>query len=301
MAAPKKTRQIKDNGFLVYLSATAILLITTTLLSVQPVEQTQQAAGISVKTTPVLKEQAGTLRLSANAVYAVDIETGSPLFAKNAREPLLPASTTKIATGLVSLAHYRLDDVLTVGKVDVVGQKMGLVEGEKISVHNLIYGLLVSSANDAAEVLARNYPGGRENFVVAMNQVSRSAGLKNSHFTNPVGFDEYLHFSTAEDLVKLASFAIQNPTFAQMVATPKLNVSSLDGKVHELVNINQLLGRVPGVLGVKTGWSLNSGESLVALVERDGKRIMISVLGSSDRFGETEKLIEWIFENYSWD
>ncbi|MBI2007228.1 MAG: D-alanyl-D-alanine carboxypeptidase, partial [Candidatus Blackburnbacteria bacterium] len=126
-------------------------------------------------------------------------------------------------------------------------------------------------------------------------------GLENTNFKNPVGFDEYLHFSTAEDLVKVAAYAIGNPVFSEIVSTQEVEVKSTDGKtVHKLNNINELLGKVPGVIGVKTGWTVNAGEALVTLVERDGNKVMLSVLSSDDRFGETEKLIDWIFKNYEW-
>lgn len=259
------------------------------------------ASAIQAQKAPVLREDASEINLTARAAYVLDISSGKVLFGKNHDEPMLPASTTKIATALVALDHYDLNQVITIGEVKVDGQKMDLVPGEEITVKNLLYGLLVFSANDAAEVLAQNYPGGRNVFIKSMNRLSSSIGLKKTHFTNPAGLDEYLHFSTAEDLATLATYAVQNPTFAEIVATSKLDVASLNGKVHELVNINQLLGKVPGVLGVKTGWTINSGESLVTFVQRDDKKLMFSLLGSSDRFKETEELINWVFTNYSWD
>lgn len=293
----------KAKRFLLLISASALIAVGLSILPVQQNEVAtsfeQTAAQIPV---PVLRQTAGTILLSAKAAYAVDLESGKVLFAKNENEPLLPASTTKIATALVALNHYKFDQILTVGELDIDGKTMELTEGETISVRNLIYGLLVFSANDAAEVLARNYPGGRSNFVFAMNRLADSAELTTTHFVNPTGLDEYLHFSTAKDLTLLASHAVKNPTFAEIVATPKLSVASADGKtIHELTNVNELLGRVSGVLGVKTGWTINAGEALITLVERDGHKVIISVLGSTDRFGETEKLINWIQESYYWD
>lgn len=250
---------------------------------------------------PVFMGESGEFSLTAKAIYALDVNSGKPLFSKNPEGPLLPASTTKMATALVALAHYNPDEVLTVPKIDVPGQNMGLKEGEKVSVRNLLYGLLVFSGNDAAEVLAFHYPGGRGNFISAMNALSQSLVLKNTNFKNPTGLDEYLHFSTAEDLVKIASFAIQNPLFSQIVSTSAIDVASEDGRVvHKLVNINRLLGKVPGVSGIKTGKTENAGEALVTLIERNGTGVIIVLLGSKDRFGETEKLIDWIYLNYEW-
>lgn len=252
--------------------------------------------------TPANVNQIPEPSLSSKAVFAVDVASGSVLFAKNPDEPLLPASTTKIVTALVSLDHYNLDDILTVGKTSVAGSTMGLLQGEKITVLNLIYGLLISSSNDAAEVLAANYPGGRDNFIAAMNRLADNAALTETHFTNPTGFDSYLHFSTARDLADLAIYAVnKNPIFASIVSTQSSTVTSFDGGIrHELVSTNKLLGKTPGVIGVKTGSTANSGESLVTLVDRDGHKVMIVMLGSHDRFTETEALIEWIYSSYSW-
>lgn len=256
---------------------------------------------IAIYPIPVFIGGSEDFSLTTKAAYALDINSGRALFSKSPEDPLLPASTTKMATALVALAHYNPDEVLIVPKLDVPGQNMGLKEGERVSVRNLLYGLLVFSGNDAAEVLAFYYPGGRSNFVFAMNALAQSLGLKNTNFKNPTGLDEYLHFSTAKDLTKIASAAIRNPLFSQIVSTSAIDVASEDGRVvHKLVNINRLLGKVPGVSGIKTGKTENAGEALVTLVERDGTGVIIVLLGSKDRFGETEKLINWIYLNYEW-
>lgn len=252
--------------------------------------------------TPVLGEKASFPILSAQAALAVDLNSGVPLYEKNPDAPMFPASTTKIITALVSLDYYPLDMVLTVGRIKVDGQKMGLVEGEKIKVEDLLYGLLVYSANDAAEVLAQNFPGGRDLFVAAMNLKAKQLHLEKTHFTNPTGLDEEGHVSTAKDLVRVSISAMKNPTFAKMVGTKQKEVTDISGKIkHKLTNINQLLGKVDGVLGVKTGWTENARENLVTYIEKDGKKVMIVLLGSQDRFGETQELIDWIFENYKWE
>jgi D-alanyl-D-alanine carboxypeptidase len=251
---------------------------------------------------PVLKKEAASFRIiSAQSVLAIDLDSGISLYEKDPDKPFLPASTTKIVTALVAMEYYSLDSVLKVGKVKVDGQKMGLVKGEEISFLDLLHGLLIYSANDAAEVLAQNFPGGRDAFIAAMNAKVKNLGLINTHFTNPSGLEEKGHVSTAKDLVKVAAYAMKNPTFAKVVATKQRLVKSKDGKIkHKLVNINELLGKVDGVLGVKTGWTENARENLVTYVERNGHRLMIALLGSQDRFGETEELINWMFENYEW-
>lgn len=252
---------------------------------------------------PKLKEgEFFSENLSARGVYAFDIDSGEVLFTKEEDNPILPASTTKLATALVALQDYKLEDIVTIKNVkNIQGNKMGLIQGEKITVKDLLQGLLIYSANDAAYSLADYNSSGRGTFILNMNTLSQNLGLSKTHFTNPAGFDEYLHFSTAKDMANLAYQAVQNPIIAQIVSTPYVEVFSIDQKyVHKLINTNHLLGKVQGVIGVKTGTTITSGESLITMVDRDGKKIILSVLGSNDRFGESEKIIEWIYSNYSW-
>lgn len=274
-----------------------------------PVESREDVAGIStnlqeeLKIQPVLTGNKTFPVLSAQAVLAVDIDSGVSLYEKNPDEAFLPASTTKIITALVAMDYYSNLQVLEVKDAKVDGQKMGLVSGEKIDVESLLYGLLVYSANDAAEVLAQNFPGGRGFFISAMNSKVEKLGLTNTSFANPTGLDVYAEnvHTTARDLVRVSEYAMENPKFAKIVGTKQITVTSLDGKVvHRLENINELLGVVDGVVGVKTGWTENARENLVTYVRRGDKKVLIALLGSQDRFGETRELIDWIFENYSW-
>jgi D-alanyl-D-alanine carboxypeptidase len=252
---------------------------------------------------PVLAENSAFPVVSAQAALAIDLDSGVILYEKEPDKALLPASTTKIVTALVAMDYYPQEEILTVAKIKIDGQKMGLKEGEKISVNNLLYGLLVYSANDAAEVLAENFPGGREVFINAMNEKARQLHLDHSYFTNPAGLDSNGDHivSTARDLIRVAEVAMQNSHFAEIVKTEKITVKSFDGKIaHKLFNINELVGKVDGVLGVKTGWTENARENLITYLERDGHRVMIAALASQDRFGETKELITWIFANYQW-
>ena len=250
---------------------------------------------------PQIKDNSQFPIVSAQAVLIVDLNSGISLYEKDADKKLLPASTTKIITALVAMEYYPLNEILTVGKVNVEGQKMNLIYGEKISVNDLLYGLLVYSANDAAEVLAQNYLGGRNGFIFAMNQKAKELYLTNSYFTNPVGLDGNGHYSTARDLIRVSWVAMRNPLFSKIVSTKEKTVKSEDGKiVHKLTNINKLLDEKEGILGVKTGWTEEARENLVTYVDRDQKRLLIAVMGSQDRFGETKELIDWVFGNYEW-
>lgn len=295
----------RKNNFL-YLAILAFVFISTSALSLsgEIPELISKVTGGSTKTfppNPVLSANSSFPVLSAQGALAVDLNSGVSLYEKNPDTPLLPASTTKIVTALVALDAYSLDQVFTVGKVKIDGQKMGLFQGEQISFENLLYGLLVYSANDAAEVLAESYPGGYDAFILAMNQKAKDLSMINSKFQNPVGLDGVNQISTAKDLVRVSEVAMRNPEFAKVVGTKSVSITDTTGKItYNLKNINELLGSVPGVLGVKTGWTENARENLVTYVERDGHKIMIAILGSQDRFGETKELIDWIFANYQW-
>lgn len=300
--------KVKTSSNLLYLVALSFILISTSALSMSSDLRSLVKQIIPERNTkaysdlPVLKEDAKYPILSAQSVMAVDLESGVTLYEKDPNKALLPASTTKILTALVALDTYQPDQILKVGKINVEGQKMGLFAGEEMKFIDLLNGLLIYSANDAAEVLARNHPGGRDLFIGLMNKKVKDLGLNNSHFTNPVGLDDGAQYSTTRDLVVVAKYAMQNPIFAEIVGTKEKTVKSVDGKIsHKLTNINKLLGEVPGVKGVKTGWTENARENLVTYIERDNRKVMTVVLGSSDRFGETKELIDWVFNNYSWE
>lgn len=241
------------------------------------------------------------LLLSAKSILAIDIESGAILFEKNPLDPVMPASTSKIITALVSLDTYNMDQLLYIPQFSVEGQKIGLKAGETLPFEDLLYALLVASANDAAEVLAENYPGGRDLFIAEMNIKAQSLGLSNSFFVNPTGLDAYNQTTTAHDMVKASFYAMQNKEFAKVVGTKKYNIISNDGNIkYQFSNINQLLGKIEGVKGIKTGKTDGAMENLITYVERDGKKILMAVLGSENRFEDTTILIDWIFKSYSW-
>lgn len=242
------------------------------------------------------------LEISGQGIVILDVDSGVYLFKRNEEQELAPASTTKIMTALVALDAYKLDDVLTVRTLENNGQTMKLVYGERMTVENLLFGTLIQSANDAAFVLADNYPGGSGEFVSAMNKKSADLYLTKTHFTNPIGYDDPNHKMTPMDLARLSSIALTNPVIAKMVAIPQITISDVTHTYfHALANVNQLLGKIPGVGGIKTGWTEAAGENLVTLVERDGHRVIIVLLQSRDRFGETARLIDWVFGNYKWE
>lgn len=239
--------------------------------------------------------------LSARAIVAVDVDSNAILFTSNEQMPLWPASTTKLMTAIVALDLFKLDDVVTVRGNLPDGRVMGLVDGEKITVENLLYGILIHSANDAAFVLASFHPQGVEGFIKAMNDRAQTLSLDNTHFANPAGFDDVKQYTTASDLTRLSLYALNNPIIVKMVGIPSIVIAD-DTFIyfHSLTNVNKLLGVMPGVAGMKTGWTENAKENLVNLTKRDGHRILTVILGSDDRFGETATLTNWLFANYHW-
>jgi D-alanyl-D-alanine carboxypeptidase len=239
--------------------------------------------------------------VTATGVVVLDIDSGVYLYKRNETVELSPASTTKLLTALVALDNYNLDDVVTIKPMNIDGQVMGLIPGEKITVENLLYGALIYSGNDAAWALSDYYPGGEPKFVDAMNEKAKELHLIHSHFTNPVGFDDPNHKMTPIDLAMLGEAALDNKTIAKMVAIPEITISDVTHTYfHQLRNVNELLGKIPGVGGIKTGWTEEAGENLITLVERNGHRVITVVLHSQDRFGDTSKLIDWVFGNYQW-
>ncbi len=290
---------------LMYLSLASLVFVVSFALSIGPEGQKQifrpLVPALAKSSLPVLTGTTSFPILSAQGAIAVDEESGVSLYEKDADLPLFPASTTKIATALVAMDYYKPDEVIEIGRFTSEGQQMGLVKGEKLTGRDLFDGLLIYSANDAAEALANSYLGGREAFVAAMNKKAADLNLEHTHFVNPTGLDEEGHVTTARDMVRLAQIAMKNPLFAEIVGTKEKTIKSQDGTmVYNLKNINQLLGKVDGVDGVKTGWTENARENLVTHVKRNGRDVIIAILGSQDRFGETTEVINWVFSSYIW-
>ncbi len=240
--------------------------------------------------------------ITASGIVIYDVKSGVYLYKRNESLVLPPASTTKILTALVALEHYRPDEILTAKDLPTEGQMMGLVAGERMSVENLLFGALIHSGNDAAWTLADNYPGGTQAFVTKMNKKAQELMLTGSNFVNPIGYDDPNQKITPLDLSRLGAVAMRSPTVAKMVAIPQITVSDVTRSYfHPLKNVNQLLGKIPGVGGIKTGWTSAAGENLVTYMERDGHALILVVLHSQDRFGETTRLIDWVFTNFKWE
>lgn len=288
----------------ILLLISAASIVVTQIPSMTQEKVTSVAASepnLSTRIEPTNTTGAPLPFLTANSVLVFDETSGTAIYAKNEHARLLPASTTKMMTAFTAIKNFPLHEVITVPKIVVDGQKMRLYAGERLTVESLLYGLLVFSANDAAEVLAAHFPGGRSDFIDEMNKNAQELGLSDTHFLTPTGLDAEGQYSSAYDLATLSRFALSDPVFARIVGTKNVDIHAVDGLGnHNLKNVNELLGTVPGVLGVKTGWTENARENLVTAVERNGHRIHIVLLGSDDRFGETKALISWVYDNFEW-
>ncbi len=272
------------------------------LISLEIPQNNSQVAGIQKYNLPPFDQHTPIPDVSARAVLVKDLGTNTILYQKNASISFPIASTTKIMTALVASEYFNANSALTVREgARVSGARVGLASGENLNFRSLLYGMLLSSGNDAAYAIAENYPGGVLGFVSAMNKKAANLNLINTRFDNPAGFDSPKHFSSAKDLAVITEEALKNAVLARIFATKETSIVSLDKRYnHELVNLNKLLSQVKGVLGVKTGFTEQAKENLVTLVDRDNNRILTVVLGSNDRFGESTKLIEWTYKNFIW-
>lgn len=251
---------------------------------------------LEIKSIPNLPANSDSINASAAAYVVYDTESRSVVAGKNQNLRFTPASTAKIMTATLALEYYSLDQVLTIPDLSPVeGSSMDLISGEKLRVLDLLYGLMLPSGNDAAYTLAYYYPGGRRGFVEKMNSKAKELGLTNTHFEDPAGYIDS-NYSTAVELARLATYAMDNPTFRTIVKTRNITVyDSTYQHEYYLENLNQLLV-YPHVLGVKTGFTNEAGGVLVTAISHEGKILIVVVLKSNDRFYDTQDLMKFINE-----
>lgn len=232
--------------------------------------------------------------LRAAAAALVDLDTGQVLFRHRGKERRPIASTTKIMTALLVLEGVPPDDVATVSPnaASQTGATMELRAGERITVKELLFGLMLTSANDAAVALAEHIAGSVDAFLERMNDRVHQLGLRASRFESPNGLDDR-GYSTALDLASITVEAYRNPTFDEVVATRFARIPAPQGPDRKLQNRNALLWLYPDAIGVKTGFTSAAGFCLVGAAERDGLRLGAVVLGApSEAFSETAALLD---------
>jgi D-alanyl-D-alanine carboxypeptidase len=242
--------------------------------------------------------------VDAKAALLLDFNSNRILYAKNADQPLPPASTAKIMTALLTLEQGGLEDQTTVSARAAAepGTRMELSAGQSFSVRELLGGLLLPSGNDAALALAERDAGSIAAFVDRMNARARTLELKSAHFADPDGIDDANDRLSASDVAQLARFTLMSqPLFSQIVRTAHMTIPAEPGHPEfDLTNLNQLLGNYPGADGVKTGTPPGAGQNLVGSVTQNGHRLMAVIYNSDDRYSDVRKVLDSGFANYAW-
>ena len=224
----------------------------------------------------------------------------SMIIGKN--EDIKSASTTKIMTTIVILEKADLNETVTVSAKagGTGGSRLGLKRGDKASVRDLLYGLMLRSGNDAAVALAEHVGGSVKGFAELMNEKASELGLTNTHFVTPHGLDDANHYTTALELAKLTDYAMNNETFSKIVGTKSITIY-INNQPRQINNTNELLGVLNGVVGVKTGFTNNAGRCLVTETKRNNMDIITIVLGADtkkDRTKDSVNLIEYTYSKY---
>ena len=238
---------------------------------------------------------------SGKAMCLIEAQTGRILAEKNSYAKLAMASTTKIMTAITAIEQCEdLDEVFEVSDkaIGVEGTSLYLRKGEKHSLRDLLYGLMLVSGNDASVAIGERVGGTVEHFVDLMNFTAYKIGVKNTHFENTHGLDEKGHYTCAYDLAKITAYALNNPVFKEIVSTQNKKIVNADGKVRYLCNKNKLLRTFNGAIGVKTGFTDDAGRCLVSAAERDGMRLVCVVLNCGPMFEESSSLLDWGFNNF---
>lgn len=244
--------------------------------------------------------------IRGEGVYLIDVQSGQTLYSKNGDEPFAPASTTKIMTGLLAIEEGNFDDIVTLSSTmldyeKVYGTRIYLEPGEQMPLRDLLYALLLNSANDAAVGIAEHVGGDLPQFVSMMNAKAKELGLTNTTFTNPSGLTEKGHLTTPHDLARIAQAAYANPIFREYIQTEKHTIARAKPDIPTLmVNENKLLGQNPYVNGMKTGYTAAAKNCLVASATKDGRNLIAVILKSPGKeiYPEMEALLEFGFSQF---
>lgn len=246
---------------------------------------------------------AGVPAITGEAAVLMDFSNGQLLYAKNPDQRMYPASTTKIITAIIALESGRINDMVTVPlEASIVeGSAIGLQDGERISLGDLIYGLMLNSGNDCAIAIACHLGGSVDGFVRLMNKKAAEIGAANTHFNNPNGLPEPSHYSTARDMALIAGYAMRNPDFREIVATKIQTIERNDPEAQVfLSNSNRMLWNYDGAVGVKTGYTEEAGQCLVTEAVRDGRELISVVMKSEglNIWSDSAALLDYGFMNF---
>jgi len=255
--------------------------------------------GVKLADAPSLRASAPDLYVPSGVLTTID---GRELWARDPEARRAMASTTKIMTALVVLEHADMSDEVVVDKIArTVGESaMGLRVGERLTMGELLKGVLVQSGNDAATMIAEKVGGTVPNFVGMMNAKAKQLDLVNTHYVNPHGLDAKGHYTSAEDLTALARIAMSNPTFRSIVGVYRVKVRS-SRYTHWLQSHNALLKTYKGAEGIKTGWTSDAGYCVVFAAKRGGIELVGTVMGAASEAGRAQQaktLLDWGFAHY---
>lgn len=255
---------------------------------------------IESATTPT--EEIKIPNTNSRACVIIDRNTNAVLYGKNENQKRKMASTTKIMTATIIIENCNLNETVEISKkaAGTGGSRLGLKAGDKITIRDLLYGLMMRSGNDSAVALAEYAGGSIEGFAEKMNQKASDLGLNNTHFETPHGLDSDEHYTTAYELALLSNYALNNKIFAQIVGTKEYTIT-INGFPKQLSNTNELLGNLDGVYGIKTGFTNGANRCLVTACKRNNMDIICVVLGADTKNFRTQdsvKLINYIFDNF---
>lgn len=255
---------------------------------------------IESATTPT--EEIKIPNTNSRACVIIDRNTNAVLYGKNENQKRKMASTTKIMTATIIIENCNLNETVEISKkaAGTGGSRLGLKAGDKITIRDLLYGLMMRSGNDSAVALAEYAGGSIEGFAEKMNQKASDLGLNNTHFETPHGLDSDEHYTTAYELALLSNYALNNKIFAQIVGTKEYTIT-INGYPKQLSNTNELLGNLDGVYGIKTGFTNGANRCLVTACKRNNMDIICVVLGADTKNFRTQdsvKLINYIFDNF---
>lgn len=253
---------------------------------------------------PALNTAIERPQLSAKSAIIYDMRSSRYLYSKSPGDRLPVASLTKLLSAIVVLENLNLDDVVIVSKesLKVDGEKQTLYLDEKIKVRDLLKMMLVESSNDAAYALRIHASSSGIDLIGLMNRKTIELGMSNSIFHDPAGLNDAA-LSTSEDLVKLAIYSLKFDELWSILGEKTTSIYSIDGKIeHKINSTNQLLGIVPNIIGGKTGYTDKALGCMLLVVDIPGKndKIISIVLGSVERFTDTEKLVDWTKRAYNW-
>lgn len=270
-------------------------------LNVEQVPAHEWSIPLQLGTNPLKEGQVKPPSTAAKSAALIDVSTGRLLYSHNGDVELAMASTTKIMTAIVAIEHNRLDDIVKISAhaIGKEGSSLYLRLGEEISMHHLLYGLMLRSGNDAAVAIAEYVGGSEEGFVYLMNEKAKLIGLRHTKFRNPHGLDEVDHYTTASDLARLSAYALRNPSFREIVRTRTKRVpNSMNKWDYVWRNKNKMLRLYEGADGVKTGYTRKALRCLVSSATRNGQQLVAVTLNDSRDWEDHKHMLDYGFRTF---